>query len=61
MEEPIDGHYEHAVAEIAANLGMYRRHRIVFLADGGVPLHVISDRLSLPVEVIEKVLADELD
>jgi hypothetical protein len=39
-EDSPDGHYEHAVAEIADALGLYRRHRIVFLADGGVPVHV---------------------
>jgi hypothetical protein len=60
-EDTPDGLYEHAVAEIADNLGMYRRHRIVFLADGGVPLHVIADRLSLPIRVIERVLEEDLD
>jgi hypothetical protein len=48
-EDTPDGLYEHVVAEIVDSLGLYRKHRVVMLADMGCTLPVIGQRLSLPV------------
>lgn len=56
-----DGYYEEAVRQIAESLGAYRLHRIEWLAEHGVPMDVIAQRLSLPSKVVEYVLSPPED
>jgi hypothetical protein len=60
-EDPAGPLDEETIQEIAASVGGYARWRAAFLADGGVPLSVISTRLCLPIPVLLQILSEELD
>src|SRR5919107_1856733 len=37
-------------------VGLYRLHRVEWLAGHGLPMDVIADRVNLPIEVVERIM-----
>jgi hypothetical protein len=59
MIVPEHEHNEATLDEVAMSIGSYRRWRAAFLHRGGLPIPLIAQRLAIPPEVVERLVALE--